>query len=374
MTDIHREESDRRFRSIFEYVPVAIWEEDISELLLEIEALRDRGITDMRAYLEEHTEEIGRLAGLIEIIDVNEEAVRIMGAGSKEEMLTSLSSYTDEATFEILKEEFVALFEGRSLVEGQTKNLRADGSKIDVLIRIINPPAYDFPDRLLVSTLDISTRVRLEEELKNSYEELRKALEEKEYLLREVYHRVKNNLATVSSLIKLKSSEVEQEAGLSDLDSQVTAIWSLHEKLYQGDQVDKVYLRQYLSELLESIFENLSRLYVKTLVRIDEQLWVDPDTAICLGLITNEVATNAVKYGFSAAEPPEFELSIHPEDDGKRYVMHIGNNGNPFPEDVDFDSSATLGLRLIASLVEQLRGTLDLRKRPTPLYTITFPT
>ncbi len=104
-----------------------------------------------------------------------------------------------------------------------------------------------------------------------------------------------------------------------------------------------------------------------------EDLVIDSRRAVAIGLIVNELATNALKYGFGGEQAGEFSVDLRTDSSARRYVLTVSNSGAPFPEEVPVDNPDSLGLRLIAMLVEDLNGTLELARRPSPTFTIIFP-
>ena len=216
---------------------------------------------------------------------------------------------------------------------------------------------------LLFSSRDITERKRAEEKL-------REALGEKDFLMQELNHRVKNNLLMVSSLISLKNSETA--ADLSDIKQQIGAISLIHEKLYQTGNVTNICCRDYFDELLNSIFSSFSIYQVKIEANIDE-ISIPAKSAMSLGLIVNEIATNAIKHGFNEKEAAAFSVMMEKDKENNRYQLTLSNTGNPFPEEIDIANSDTLGLRLVSALTEQLGGTIDLKRVPRPVFTIRFP-
>ena len=92
-----------------------------------------------------------------------------------------------------------------------------------------------------------------------------------------------------------------------------------------------------------------------------------------LGLIVNEIATNAVKHGFNEGKEAIFSIQMQKDKGNSRYELTLSNTGNPFPEEISFDNPDTLGLRLISALVDQIHGTLELQKKPHPTFTFRFP-
>ena len=205
---------------------------------------------------------------------------------------------------------------------------------------------------------------------KQAEEKLRKTLKEKDFLMKELNHRVKNNLAMVSSLISLKESEIEND--LSDLKHRIEVIKLVHEKLHQQNDREQIEVKEYFQEILESVFYSASRLTVDIINNI-EDVSIPTKTAIPLGLIVNEIATNAVKHGFAKEEQNRFSIVLKKNVENKQYILILSNSGNLFPKEVDIKNPKTLGLQLLCTLVSQLNGAIELQKQPTPLFTIHIP-
>jgi PAS domain S-box-containing protein len=198
--------------------------------------------------------------------------------------------------------------------------------------------------------------------------------EQKQSLMDELNHRVKNNLNLVASLISLKDGALGEAADLSDIRNQVDAISRIHQKLYETGDVTHVDFGRYVRETLQSVFSFYSAASVRLDIAV-EDLVLPTKTAVSLGLIINELATNAVKYGFTDGTEPVFSVSCveaAPEGDNLCYALRISNSGRPFPDEIDLDNPATLGLRLITALCEQLGGTIELERRPQPVFTLRF--
>jgi len=205
---------------------------------------------------------------------------------------------------------------------------------------------------------------------KKAEEELEQVLKDKDFLMKELNHRVKNNLNMVSSLISLKQPETEND--LSDIQHQINSISLIHEQLYQSESITEISCQDYFEALLDSLFSSFTRGRVRIEKRI-EDLYLTTKTAMTLGLIINEIATNAIKYGFTDNEEAVFLIKMEKDIKNSRYELNLSNTGNPFPEDVDIERSNTFGLRLINALVNQLDGTVELQRKPNPIFTIQFP-
>ncbi len=207
------------------------------------------------------------------------------------------------------------------------------------------------------------------EDRKKAERQLKETIDEKEFLMKEMNHRIKNNLAIIVSLIRTKASLSKNKQDLSDIVHQIDAIRLVHEKLYQSKDVRRIELKSYIQDLLETVFATFYK-HPVTLVNNLDSITLKTRDAITLGLIINEIATNAIKHGFTSDGDPRFTVDLRKDSKPDGYILSLSNTGNPFPQDVDFNNPSTLGLRLIHTLVEQLEGEVELTKEPHPLYTI----
>lgn len=207
---------------------------------------------------------------------------------------------------------------------------------------------------------------------KNQEEEVNRLLEEKDFLLTEVTHRVKNNLAMVSSLINLKQSTLKDRVDLSDLKHQINAIRIVHEKLHTTQEYSTIDFETYSSELLREIFSSPAAPPVRLKTEICPAS-LPVKTIIPLGLILNEIATNAIKYGFTAASEAVFNVQLREIQAAQHYQLMLSNSGNRFEFDPNTEQTETVGLRLVGALVDQIRGQMELIKEPETTFRITFP-
>lgn len=206
--------------------------------------------------------------------------------------------------------------------------------------------------------------------------EIENRLNEKEILLKEVHHRVKNNLQTVSSLLRMQGRNIEDEGTLHLIQSsqnRVVAMAMVHEMLYMREDLAKIDYRTYVTELGGYLIKSLKGPESKITLHIDiPQIQLGIDTAIPLGLLINEAVTNALKYGFKERETGEISILLERESKTE-YVLRIGDNGVGYPESVTHKSTKSLGLKLIYNLSRQLQGSVirDLTKEGTN-YVIRF--
>jgi len=205
---------------------------------------------------------------------------------------------------------------------------------------------------------------------------LEKALGEKELLLREVHHRVKNNLNIISGLISIQSSMITDESArniLLEIQPRLQSISLVHDKLYKTDDLTNIDLSLYLEELASLLLGMLGEKDLNVALTIDiPHLALETDKTVSLGLICSELITNAVKYGFfkENSEPNQLVISLKEIDGEKR--LTVANNGHPFPENVDISKGSRLGFQVVNLLVGQLRGRLELNRKKRTEFTVIF--
>jgi two-component sensor histidine kinase len=222
-----------------------------------------------------------------------------------------------------------------------------------------------FAERVTEQTAEL---IRANDELRseiadrqNAQEHLRESLKEKEVLLKEIHHRVKNNLAVIISLLKMRAVRMRDPAGkeaLQDCYERVEAIALIHETLYQSEDLAAIPLGPYAENLAAKLMqvmlpkEDQGRIGV----RIDaETVDLPIDAAVPCGLILNELFTNALKYAFPNGRSGQIRMSAHLNDDG--FEMAFQDDGVGFPAGLDLRTCSTLGFRIISFLVQhQMEG------------------
>jgi PAS domain S-box-containing protein len=213
---------------------------------------------------------------------------------------------------------------------------------------------------------DITDRKLAEEALKTS-------LGEKEVLLKEIHHRVKNNLQVISSLLNLQSHHIYDQRDAEVFRTSMNRIRSMalvHDKLYRSESLASVYFPGYIDDLVRELLANYS---MGRSVELD--LRVDPitvaiDHAIPLGLIINELVSNVLKHAFPEGTPGI--IAVHLNAQGEKIILIVSDNGVGFPADIDFTDTQSLGMQLVVTLVEQLDGTIELHRGKGTEFRITF--
>ncbi len=212
----------------------------------------------------------------------------------------------------------------------------------------------------LAVVLDITER-------KQAEMALRALLEEKEVLLREVHHRVKNNLAAIVDLLELQRENAPETATsslLAELRDRIKSMALIHEMLYQSANLSRVDFRGYLQTLTERLRDSLDPHGIIQIRLAVPEIAMNLDTAIPCGLIVNELVTNALKYAFPPHRPrlaaSVCEIAIAADWDGAAYTLTVTDNGIGLPAGLDWTTTRTLGLRLVRMLGQhQLRGQLE---------------
>ncbi len=155
--------SETRFRSLFERAPVALWEEDISQVRAAFDGLEAQGVVDLSRHLDEHPEFLRHAASLVRIVDVNRAAVRMAGVSDKSVLLGTLDRIFGRQT-DLLRDELVAIFQGRSFFEAEATNRTRRGERVDTQVTLVIPARGEALENLLVCTVDVTARKRAEQE------------------------------------------------------------------------------------------------------------------------------------------------------------------------------------------------------------------
>lgn len=218
---------------------------------------------------------------------------------------------------------------------------------------------------------DITRRKQAEDQLKT-------ALKEKEVLLKEIHHRVKNNFQTISSLLSLQSLYIKDEQTLElfkNSQGRIKTMTLIHEKLYESGDLSKIDFNEYIQSLTAYIFDSslLQPGQVRLKIKIKKDIYLNIDTAIPIGLIINELVSNSLKYAFPENRKGDIRIILEDCIDKKYdYTLIVADNGVGIMEDIDFKNSNSLGMSIIYALVEQLYGNIDLDIKRGTTFTIKF--
>jgi PAS domain S-box-containing protein len=251
----------------------------------------------------------------------------------------------------------------KTLTDGNVKNveyemLRKDGSSfVGELSASLVKDGQGNPNSFIATVRDITERRRTEEQIKL-------ALKEKEVLLREVHHRVKNNIQVITSMLNLHTKYIEDEKYtemLQEIQYRVRSMALIHEKLYKSQDISVINFGDYIKELVNELFRSYGANISKIKPTIDvTEVSMDLDTGIPCGLIINELVSNSLKHGFPDGGPGEIFIRLSSNEDNE-INLKVEDTGIGISDNFDIDNPSTFGLQLVNTLVAQLRGKIEFR-------------
>ena len=246
--------------------------------------------------------------------------------------------------------------------------VRADGEKRVIVVRNgIEKDEYGNTIKTIGVNQDIT-------ELKRVQNEIKEALNEKEMLLKEIHHRVKNNLMVISSLLNLQSRYIHDEEALDifkESQNRAKSMALIHERLYRSTDLKRIDFGDYIRTLGNDLYHTYMPEEGHISLNMNlENLMVDINTTVPLGLIVNELITNSMKHAFAADVKGEININFYKN--GDEFTLIIADNGVGLPADLDFKNTETLGLQLVNNLTAQIDGTIELDRRQGTRFKITF--
>ena len=269
--------------------------------------------------------------------------------------------------------ELIAILErlrrGEGIAHYETVRCRKDGRRIDVSLTV--SPIKDAAGNIIGASAiarDITQRKQAERQLK-------KALKEKELLLQEIHHRVKNNLQIVSSLLSIQSRRVQDEQALhafKESQSRIQSIALIHETLCRSEDFSKIDFAEYVRELAHHLLASYGINSQAIQLEMDlKDVRLGVDTAVPCGLLITELISNSLTHAFPSRRKGKVQVRLHPTENN-RFELTISDNGIGFPREVDFHSARSIGLQLVNKLAEQLQATIEIRTSDGTDFKMTF--
>lgn len=263
-----------------------------------------------------------------------------------------------------------------ALLSGEIKNftseqiyLHKNGSQIyaNLTVSLVRDTSGS-PNYYVAVFEDITVRKQQEKELQES-------LKEKEVLLKEVHHRVKNNMQVISSILNLQSSYIKDETAvemLKESQDRIKSMAFIHESLYQGKNLSHVKFSEYVRNLVSNLFHTygVNKAGLKLKFDLDE-VFLNLDTSIPCGLIINELISNALKYAFTDRETGTLSITLKKQEGGK-LKLEIADDGKGFPKEINWRDTESLGLQLVVTLAGQIRGDIQMETKKGTTFTIVF--
>ncbi|MCB0729465.1 MAG: HAMP domain-containing protein [Ignavibacteriae bacterium] len=251
----------------------------------------------------------------------------------------------------------------------------------NIMTQSLSEAQLELENRVVERTAELAeSNIALEKEIverKKGEELLQSSLHEKEILLKEIHHRVKNNLQIISSLLYLQSKKVESEELsniLMDSQTRVKSMSLVHEKLYQSKTLSHIDFKEYIENLTSYIFNYYQHNKKIKLEIISDPIKMNIDTAVPCGLLINELVSNGLKYAFPEnynCDQPHIKIAVNQKEELK-YSLVISDNGVGLPEDFNIKTSKSLGLKLVNSLVAQIEGDIKVNSEKGTMYKINF--
>jgi PAS domain S-box-containing protein len=301
----------------------------------------------------------------------NDSACRILGYSSDELMGMNNREYTTPETAEKTYKVFNKIYRTENPCEIEDYEIiRKDGS-----VRILEVSAALMRDAKLLPVgfrgvlRDVTDRKRAEEQIRQS-------LKEKEIMLQEIHHRVKNNMQVVSSMLSLQARHITDERArelFEDSRSRIRSMSLVHEKLYLSHDISRIDCADYI----RSLTNYLSQIYwvdhniIRFTLDVDK-VFFGIETATPFGLLANELVSNSLKHAFPGGRKGDIRIDLHSSANDGKYVFVVSDNGIGMPANLDFRKTETLGLQLVDTLITQLDATVEIDRSGGTTFRITF--
>ena len=291
------------------------------------------------------------------ITEFNTSAQHVFGYGLKEVLGKHISMLCANAaecenTFNIV------LQQGTYMCE--TEHIKKDGSKF---IALVSSSILKNERGEILGLMSISRDIT---RIKEAEEQLKKSVHEKEILLKEIHHRVKNNMQVISSILKLQSAYVEDKKTvelLNECRNRISSMAFIHASLYMKKDFANVHFADYVGNIATNLQQSYSSNDKKIELKLDiPDFYMHIDDAIPCGLIINELLSNSFKYAFSDKKTGTIGLSV--KNRQENVILAIWDDGKGISKNIDYKNTQSLGLQLVNSLVEQLSGKMELQSKP----------
>ncbi|HET6336854.1 MAG TPA: PAS domain S-box protein [Polyangiales bacterium] len=366
--DVALLENEARYRHLFNDSPIALWETDFSLVRSDLDGFAQQGI-DVVAHLRACPELAQFAAENARILNVNEAALALFRADSRAELLKSLRPVFEPEGYAVLLEGLCFLWSGQGrkfAAETWTRTLNGERREIDVRLSLM-PGSEETWKRVVLSLFDTTA-------FKAAERELRASLLEKDVLLKEVHHRVKNNLQVISSLLSLQAMQLLDPGirqRLLESQNRVQAIALVHEKLYRSEKLSHIAFGEYAEALVAELAQTHSAAANGIKLSLDMgDVHIGVDAAIPLGLMLNELVSNALKHAFVGSPSGLVEVRLTAADG--RLTLSVADDGIGLPPGLDPRNASTLGLDLVFTFAEQLEAEVEIETGAGTRFSISF--
>ena len=347
-------ESDERYRFIFNTAPVALIEEDTDKLFSLVNGFSSAEDDEIGGFIKSDEGSITAISSGMKILDANNKALRLFGVDTRIDLQRNLHHFfSDDSTTALIGS--VSRKEQNHYTTHETKIRTLAGTERDVLVSCYYPEKNDLNKTSIVSMIDITERNEVRREIE-------KSLKEKEVLLQEVHHRVKNNLAIITSIIGLQSEQIEDDLTrdlFKRMQNRISTMALVHEQLYSCSNIEQIDAGEYLKQLCEELQMTtpVPGGFVQMILEIDAAE-LSIDHLIPIGLLVNEIVTNSLRHAFDETSEPKIDLQFRSHGD-EGFSLLIRDNGRGGSERSAGDAENSTGMIIIDALVYQLHATMD---------------
>ncbi|MHA2390195.1 MAG: histidine kinase dimerization/phosphoacceptor domain -containing protein, partial [Candidatus Hodarchaeales archaeon] len=298
------------------------------------------------------------------LINGNPESERLTGIKAKDWIGKEFNEMWPEAQKSGITEKYINVM--RTGTTYKTEDLYYKDLRLEGAFKI---HAFKLPGhRLAVAFENITDRKKAEEEIKAS-------LNEKEVLLQEIHHRVKNNMQVISSLMNLQQIHIKDKDSiemLAETQNRIRSMALIHEKLYKSADLSKINFIKYIEDLSQSLFEFYEVDSTQISLEIDgKDVFLDIDTSVPCGLIINELVSNSLKHAFPDDRKGNVQITLHPINN-EVFELAISDNGIGTREGLDIKNTKSLGLKLVDVLVRQINGNIKCNRTRGTEFIIKF--
>lgn len=373
-------ESEERYRSLFENSPISLWEEDSSLVKKYIDSLRNKGITDFRTYFESHPEEVERCASMVKVVNVNNATLSLFRARNKEELLQGLNKIFTEHSYDIFREELLAIAEGRTEFEGEDFVKTLTGGVINIILKWSVTPGYEGNySRRNVSIIDITERKRTEEAMKKYAAKLEESNVMKELFIDIMHHDLMNPLATASGFAELiKEEGTGNRMYIETIEKNLFKAMDLIESATKFSRIDSLeridFVDMDLKEVIEGVIENLRPMAAKAGMEIECKITrsMPAKANKIIEEVFSNLISNAIKYA-----PDGKRIIVKCEDRDPFWnimIIDFGEGLKKTDKTIIFDrfcrlektgiKGSGLGLAIAKKIIELHRGGIGVEDNP----------
>ena len=311
------------------------------------------------------------------ILDVNSAASEFAGISSQEligKNFPELQIFPNEEDIKFQRSKFLLALQGETIKPFQYQLIDYKGNYSWVESQLVPIKKDGEINSILVISKDITER-------KKAMDGLERMVDEKNILIKEIHHRIKNNMQIISSLLNLQSQHLKADEQfavsiLKESQNRVKSMAMIHENLYQSKDFTHIKFEDYITRLVYELFYSYSGDADKIRLVVDvDDVNLNMETAVPCGLIVSELFTNSVKYAFPEGREGEIRVSLKQEpgkDDDREFILTVSDDGVGFPPDLDYRNTETLGLELVNSLTCQIDGNISLDLTQGTKFTVKF--